>query len=87
MRRKVSLAVGGLVVAMAGLASAQSTQIKPRVMLMVDTSGSMNFHLNDGNSTGGDGSDLFSSNATYVGAGGTFLRSQAATPCESFCPL
>ena len=80
MRRKVSLAVGGLVVAMAGLASAQSTQIKPRVMLMVDTSGSMNFHLNDGNSTGGDGSDLFSSNATYVGAGGTFLRSQAATP-------
>src|SRR3954466_7337769 len=52
-------------------ASAQ-TQIKPRVLLMVDTSGSMTEHLNDGNSTYGDGSSSyadpgFSSTSYYRG--------------------
>ncbi|MDB4966015.1 MAG: hypothetical protein JWN44_1704, partial [Myxococcales bacterium] len=54
MRRTVGLAVGGLVVALAAVAQAQSSQIKPRVMVMVDTSGSMTSHMIDGNDTGAD---------------------------------
>ncbi|HXU73274.1 MAG TPA: MopE-related protein [Polyangia bacterium] len=55
-------------------AQAQSTnQIKPRVLLMVDTSGSMNFYLANNNPTGGDGSDTYISNAGVS-------RSQATTP-------
>ena len=75
----IGLAVGGLLLLSASSANAQSsTQIRPRVLLMVDTSGSMNFHLNDGVTTGGDGSDLYQSGAVNGGVG--MLRSQAATP-------
>ncbi|HEX6838888.1 MAG TPA: hypothetical protein VF334_20055, partial [Polyangia bacterium] len=69
----IGLVVGGLLLAASSANAQSSTQIKPRVLLMVDTSGSMNFHLSDNNTTGGDGSDLFSS-----GAG--LSRSQATTP-------
>src|SRR5258707_7003936 len=60
MRRTVGLAVGGLVVAVAALAHAQSSQIKPRVMVMVDTSGSMTSHMINGNDTGSDQSTAYS---------------------------
>jgi MYXO-CTERM domain-containing protein len=63
MRRVgLGLAIGGLLIlGAARTAAAQSNQIKPRVLLMVDTSGSMNFHLTDDHSTGGDGSNLYQS--------------------------
>ena len=38
------------------------------VILMGDTSGSMNEHFNDDHSTGGDGSDLFQSGAGLLTA-------------------
>src|SRR4051812_13918899 len=60
MRRTMGLAVGGLVFAVAALAHAQSSQIKPRVMVMVDTSGSMTSHLIDGTDTGSDQSTAYS---------------------------
>src|SRR3954454_24838543 len=63
-----------LVVALATIAasSAPAQNIKPRVVLMVDTSGSMTSHLNNNTTTGGDGS------FSYTDAGGaienTFYR-------------
>ena len=44
--------------ALSSAASAQ-TQIRPRVLVMVDTSGSMTSHFTDNNDTGGDGSTLY----------------------------
>src|SRR5579883_2457568 len=61
----VSLALG------AGPAAAQ-TVIRPRVLVMVDTSGSMTEHFTDNLSTGGDGSTLFTD--------GVMTRSASATP-------
>ena len=59
----IGLAVGGLLL-VGSLADAQvansSTQIKPRVLLMVDTSGSMTEHFTDISTTGGDGSTFYS---------------------------
>ncbi len=59
MRGGLGLVVGGLVVALGGVAFAQTTQIKPRVLIMVDTSGSMTEHFTDNYSTGGDGSTFY----------------------------
>src|SRR4051812_10479698 len=60
MRRLgVSLAVGAMLLAHAVAASAQTNQIRPRVMIMVDTSGSMLEHFGDTNSAGGDGSTFY----------------------------
>jgi MYXO-CTERM domain-containing protein len=58
MKRQLAFAIGFLV-AGAPLVSMGQTQIKPRVMIMVDTSGSM---LDDfaGTGTGGDGSTRYS---------------------------
>ncbi len=39
--------------------AAAQTQIRPRVMVMIDTSGSMSEHFTDGKTTGGDGSIYF----------------------------
>jgi hypothetical protein len=74
MRRVgLGLVVGGLLIlGGARPAAAQTNQIKPRVLIMVDTSGSMNYHLNADTSTGGDGSDLYQSNV--------MTRSKATTP-------
>ncbi len=62
MRRVgLGLVVGGLlIVGGARPAAAQTNQIKPRVLIMVDTSGSMTEHFTDTTSTGGDGSTLYS---------------------------
>jgi MYXO-CTERM domain-containing protein len=60
MRRVgLGLVVGGLLLAHAATAGAQTNQIRPRVMVMIDTSGSMAFHFNDNNTTGGDGSSKY----------------------------
>ncbi len=39
--------------------AAAATQIRPRVMVMIDTSGSMSAHFQDNATTGGDGSTYF----------------------------
>jgi MYXO-CTERM domain-containing protein len=74
MRRVgLGLVVGGLLIlGGARTAAAQTNQIKPRVLIMVDTSGSMNYHLTGDTSTGGDGSDLYQSSV--------LTRSKATTP-------
>src|SRR6185312_7170455 len=70
---KLGLVVGGLLMVSAAAQAQSTNQIKPRVLLMVDTSGSMNFYLANNNPTGGDGSDTYISNAGVS-------RSQATTP-------
>jgi hypothetical protein len=40
-------------------AALAQTQIKPRVLIMLDTSGSMSWHMTDNSITGGDGSSLY----------------------------
>jgi hypothetical protein len=57
------LGMGALVLVLGSVAAhGQSTnQIRPRVLVMVDTSGSMVWHFADNNTTGGDGSTKLSS--------------------------
>lgn len=56
----IGLVVGGLLLAASSADAQSSTQIKPRVLLMVDTSGSMTEHFTDTQTTGGDGSVIYS---------------------------
>jgi Putative metal-binding motif len=58
MRHRLALAIGCFV-AGAPLAVSAQTQIKPRVMIMVDTSGSMLDDFASNNSTGGDNSTFY----------------------------
>ena len=51
----VGLVVGGLLLAQS-VANAQTNQIKPRVMIMLDTSGSMTEHIDSNTNSGADGS-------------------------------
>ncbi len=55
---KLALAVG-FVVAGTPFLSAAQTQVRPRVILMIDTSGSMTEHFNNNNESGGDGSSYY----------------------------
>jgi hypothetical protein len=59
-------------VAVLPFAASAQTQVKPRVLLMVDTSGSMASHLADDNISGGDGSIAYVDNLME--------RSTTATP-------
>jgi hypothetical protein len=59
---RLGLAVGGLLVLVSAAAQAQVNQIHPRVLIMVDTSGSMSEHFTDNNTTGGDGSIYYQDN-------------------------
>src|SRR4051812_46081117 len=55
----IGLAVGGLLVVASSSAQAQVNQIHPRVMIMLDTSGSMVEHINNNTSAGADGSKSY----------------------------
>src|SRR6478609_8273225 len=54
----IGLVVGGLLLA-SSAAQAQVNQIHPRVMIMLDTSGSMVDHINNNTSSGADGSTSY----------------------------
>src|SRR5215212_5477486 len=67
-----------------GVASAQVV-IKPRVMVVIDTSGSMLWHFEDNNSCGGDGDrnstyrdNMIGPNKLYPGTDGNKSRLYAA---------
>ncbi|MGZ3438062.1 MAG: MopE-related protein, partial [Polyangia bacterium] len=55
----IGLVVGGVLLATSA-ANAQTNQIKPRVMIMLDTSGSMTQHIDSGTNSGADGSLSYS---------------------------
>ena len=79
-----------LLISLAGAAGAQQ-QIKPRVMLMVDTSGSMLQRVSDNARTNGDGSTYYFDPSlttgiltAYTGLGSTAAGCLASMAC---CPL